>query len=381
MAWWSRRAPAAPPVPPSPAPATRNALFGITAGTEAMVLDGLRIGHLHFVVENRSPGTLVLRCAAMAREPLDPAWLTPRLPSFELDAGDRREVTVDIAVPATAPAGVRIAHLLVWSVANPDEDFLSGPEVALTVPAYRPPRAFHIPGWVWGVLVVVALLVGNAVVARGVVEGFQKVVPITRVGVPTLVGLTPGAAAQALGTHLVPGTVTTRCTAQAPRGTVVLQTPPAGTIVTPGTAIDVLVEDGWTLPDFRGNNALAAVETCQSQGFTAATTTRIDATRPEPFGTVIGQTPAPGTIVGSGNGIRLTVLGGVVLPNLVGGEHQAAVEALTTLGLRLRPRLVPAPGPVGPGMVPVVIAQDPPAGQQVQPGTTVNLDLQVQARP
>ena len=381
MSWWSRRSPASPPVAPSPPPATRSPLLGIAAGTEAIVLDGIRTGHLRFIVENRSPGTLALRCAIMAREPLDPAWLTPRLPAFELDAGDRREVTVDITVPATAAAGVRIAHLLVWSVATPAEDFLAGPEVAVTVPTYRPPRRFHIPGWVWVLLLALALVAGNAVAAMSVVRSFEQVPAITRVGVPALGGLTPAAAATALGVRLVPGTVTTHALAQAPRGTIVSQNPKTGTFVPPGSAVDILVEDGWTLPDFRGGPSTAAAEACAAQGFTATLVVRVDATRAEPFGTVLGQTPVPGTIVGSGASIRLTVLGGVVLPNLVGGDHGTAVETLTALGLRVRPRLAPAPGPVGPGMIPVVVAQDPPSGQQVLPGSTVTLDLQVQARP
>jgi serine/threonine-protein kinase len=234
---------------------------------------------------------------------------------------------------------------------------------------------------VWILLVVLAALAGNAVVAVGVVRGYQQVPPITRVGVPALVGLTPQAAAAALDFRLVPGTVTTRSTAQAPRGTVVLQTPSAGTIVTAGTAIDILVEDGWTLPDFQGGDATAAVEACAVQGFTATVTLRVDPSRSDAFGTVLGQTPVPGTIVSTGGAIRLVVLGGVVLPNLVGGDHGAAVEALSALGLRIRPRLAPAPGPMGPGMTPVVVAQEPPAGQQVQPGATVTLDLQVQPSP
>ncbi len=381
MLWLSRRISAPPPRAPAPPLSTHNLLLDITADTEAIILNGVRIGHLRFVVENRSSETLILRCAAMAREPLDPAWLTPRLPTFELDAGDRRAVVIDINVPATAPAGVRIAHLLVWSVTNPDEDFLAGPEVAVTVPTYRAPRRMHIPWWVWVLLAALALVAGNALGATAVVRDFQHIPSITRVGVPALVGLTSEAAANALGTRLIPGTFTTRCTAQAPRGTVVTQFPEIGTIVSPGTAVDILVEDGWALPDFRSREVTTAIASCAAHGFTTTIITRVDPHHAEPFGTVVSQAPLPSSIVGTGTIIQLTVLGGVVLPNLVGVDHGKAVQALTALGLRLRPRLMPALGRVSPGMTPIVMAQDPPAGQQVLPGASVTLDLQVQPRP
>ena len=93
-----------------------------------------------------------------------------------------------------------------------------------------------------------------------------------------------------------------------------------------------------------------------------------------PSGTVIGQTPKPGSKVGKGATVRVTLSGGpppVKVPRVSGQSAGAAGTVLGSLGLHYTTVAVPAPGKT-PG---TVIRQDPASGASLAPGSTVRLSV------
>ena len=93
-----------------------------------------------------------------------------------------------------------------------------------------------------------------------------------------------------------------------------------------------------------------------------------------PSGTVIGQTPKPGSKVGKGATVRVTLSGGpppVKVPRVSGQSAGAAGTVLGSLGLHYTTVAVPAPGKT-PG---IVIRQDPASGASLAPGSTVRLSV------
>ncbi len=91
-----------------------------------------------------------------------------------------------------------------------------------------------------------------------------------------------------------------------------------------------------------------------------------------PSGTAIGQNPAPGTRVGDGATVQVTLSRGpkpVPVPLLVGASASSAQSALNALKLRADVIQVPAPG-VSTG---TVTRQSPAAGKSLPPRSTVSL--------
>jgi eukaryotic-like serine/threonine-protein kinase len=95
---------------------------------------------------------------------------------------------------------------------------------------------------------------------------------------------------------------------------------------------------------------------------------------PRSRGTVIAQAPRPGTKVGDGSTVRVTLSGGpppVKVPQVAGRSTGAAATVLGSLGLHYSTAPVPAPGKT-PG---TVIKQDPASGSSLSPGSTVKLSV------
>jgi eukaryotic-like serine/threonine-protein kinase len=89
-------------------------------------------------------------------------------------------------------------------------------------------------------------------------------------------------------------------------------------------------------------------------------------------GTVVTQTPADGTQVKEGSTVQVALSKGpapIAVPRLSGQQSSAATAQLHRIGLNAKVRLVAAPG-TPPG---VVTGQDPAAGHQLHPHSTVTL--------
>src|SRR5437773_5012230 len=187
--------------------------------------------------------------------------------------------------------------------------------------------------------------------------------------VPNLVGQGQGGAAavlQAVG--LVVGTVQTVSNV-APTGSVVRQTPGAGALVVPGSAVALEISSGAVVvPKVEWQGHAAATAALEAAGLVVGVVTTVNSLRPA--GGVVNQGPAAGALVVPGTVVTLGISSGpVIVPNIVGMEQSAAVTALTTAGLVLGNVIMAASGTVAAG---VVLNQMPAAGESVARDSAVD---------
>jgi serine/threonine-protein kinase len=260
---------------------------------------------------------------------------------------------------------VRTAHLVVWSVANPDEDYVAGPEVAITVPP--PVRRFRLrlSRWVVVGLIGLVVVVASAAAAVAVQRSFATILP-TRVTVPDLTGTLRADLAKELGEYLVPGTITAQATGDRPFGTVITQLPAAGTLVPPGSTVAVTVEDGVRMPKVLGQSTSAAQAAVQALPLRLAQVVPLAEASEEPLGTVVRQDPPADAVVAAGALVTLTELAAVTVPDLSGATLSEATARLAGLGLVLDPPASAKPG----GRITV---QNPVSGTGVRAGTKVHV--------
>ena len=158
-----------------------------------------------------------------------------------------------------------------------------------------------------------------------------------------------------------------------PAGTVVDQAPQTGANLEPGSQVMAVVSGGQqkvTVPKLIGSTATAAEQLLTSQGLTATKKT-VASTHPK--GIVVAQDPAEGSKVVKGSSVGLAVSNGqgqVKVPSLQGKSTSDAVTAITNAGLIPIVIQVPSQQPQG-----TVIAQDPPASQQVTAGSKVRVNV------
>jgi serine/threonine-protein kinase len=150
-----------------------------------------------------------------------------------------------------------------------------------------------------------------------------------------------------------------------PAGTVVGTDPQAGTSVKPGMKITLKVSKGRapiTVPSLIDQPLDQAQAALTGQGLKVAVKQQDS---PKPANTVLSQDPADGTGVEPGATVTLTVSKGppaVGVPDLNGKDAEEAKQILAQSGLQAQV--------IGGGKVRI---QNPPAGQQVPPGTTIVL--------
>jgi hypothetical protein len=128
--------------------------------------------------------------------------------------------------------------------------------------------------------------------------------------VPDAVGLTQAAAESAITTAgLTVGTVTLQSSATVPAGNVISQNPLAGVLVSPGTAVNLVVSTGpatVTVPNVVGMAQAAAESSITTAGLTVGTVT-LQSSATVPAGNVISQNPLAGANVSPGTAVDLVV--------------------------------------------------------------------------
>jgi beta-lactam-binding protein with PASTA domain len=200
--------------------------------------------------------------------------------------------------------------------------------------------------------------------------------------VPDLAGLTLDEARGLLErTRLRPGNVTS-VPGEAPAGTVVGQTPAAGTSLDPGSGVDIQVSTGpqqVVVPGLFGRTVAEAVAALAGLPLRIE---RVDSVATiAGNGTVVRQYPPAGSQVPPGTGITLGVATSpgepLFVPDLRGDSLGRARARLDSLGLVLA---LGAGGraKVAPGTI--IAAQRPPAGASVSRGSVVEVDLAPPAR-
>ncbi len=198
-----------------------------------------------------------------------------------------------------------------------------------------------------------------------------------QVAVPNVTGQTQSAAAAAItDAGLTVGTVTQQCSDTVPAGSVISQDPVAGTQITSGSAVDLVVSNGpcqsvVSVPDVMGQTESAATAAITGAGLTVGSiTTQCSDTAPA--GSVISQVPAAGTQVQPGATVDLVISTGAcnaIVPDVVGLSLEAAQAALSVYSFTVNTTdacsdTVPAGN---------VISQNPVAGTLVSSGISVNL--------
>ncbi|UCD00086.1 MAG: PASTA domain-containing protein [Phycisphaerales bacterium] len=154
-------------------------------------------------------------------------------------------------------------------------------------------------------------------------------------------------------------------------GTVVRQSPAAGTSVSPDSAVDLFVasKEMVDVPDVRGHNRWEAEETIKAARLSVGEVSEQPANLDEDI--VVGQDPAAGATVGVGAAVHLWVMAGTIttVPDLQGCSREQAQKILTAARLRLA-EVLTRRSALKQG---TIVAQSPAAGATVPIGTPVVL--------
>lgn len=202
-----------------------------------------------------------------------------------------------------------------------------------------------------------------------------------RISVPGVVGLTADEAADILtDARLQPETRPVESTE--PEGTVVSQVPRAGTEVGPDSVVRLeiaippaqptITEPTITVPDLAGARSSEARSRLRELGLRV---TQKPIESPRPKGTVIRQSPAPGTELREGQTVTLTVSTGpakVTVPDVVGLDEQAAREELESAGFDVTAVDEPTDNVDEDG---VVLDQAPAGGSSRSKGSVVTITV------
>jgi serine/threonine-protein kinase len=153
---------------------------------------------------------------------------------------------------------------------------------------------------------------------------------------------------------------------------VLKQSPPAGSLLAKGRTVTLSVANSQvTLPNVVGQNAIQAATALQQLGLQVNPVNQpTDASTAVP-GTVLAMNPAAATVVNRGSTVTLTVAQQpqVSVPAVQGQDQVAASNAIQQAGLQ--PQIVPQSNPgVAAGKV---ITTNPPGGTMVAKGSTVQL--------
>jgi eukaryotic-like serine/threonine-protein kinase len=155
--------------------------------------------------------------------------------------------------------------------------------------------------------------------------------------------------------------------------TVIGQDPAPGERVARGSRVRLNVSRGPAqvpVPPVVGKPFEQASSELQGRNFAVA---RRDVDSNEPAGTVLAQDPAANTLADKGSTVTLTVSKGPTtraVPNVEGQERDPAVAALEEAGFEVN---VTEQEVDDENLENLVLAQDPPAGAQAKPGSTVTI--------
>ncbi|MFP5333854.1 MAG: PASTA domain-containing protein, partial [Actinomycetes bacterium] len=236
-------------------------------------------------------------------------------------------------------------------------------------PEDEPSRRGRVAGYVGLLLAVLAVFALAAFLASRLLGGEPAV---EQVQVPSLIGMTATEAKaelDGLGLEYAEGEPVED--ADREPGTVVDQSPVAGTPLDPGGTVTVVltVEPGEvSVPDLRGMTQQEARAELQELGLEPGVVTTEDDAEVD-AGRVVRTEPESGASVPPGTQVDLVLSSGEVeLPNLVGQPFQEARATLIDLGLEV----VIERTPTDEQEVDHVVSQDPGPGT-VEQGSTVTL--------
>lgn len=227
-------------------------------------------------------------------------------------------------------------------------------------PARRPPRI-----WPW-LLALLLLVLGGLLAYFLLTRGPDKTT------MPRVVGLTESAArVRVAESNLEAQTIRRR--SERPAGIVFAQAPGSGVQLNEGETVKLLVSSGLVevpVPSVRDLREEEAVAKLKAAGFKTEVR-RVFAGAPK--GVVVEQEPRGSERAPKGSTVVLIVSKGRNLkpvPDVVGLQEGEAVSKLRASGFEPRIFDVPSPEPQG-----VVVAQQPPGGEQAPPDSRVRVNV------
>jgi beta-lactam-binding protein with PASTA domain len=223
----------------------------------------------------------------------------------------------------------------------------------------------------------------NTSVKWGAAVGVWLAVPVPVALVPSLTGVVQTEALSLISNaKLTPGAISQRESSQM-AGTVLDQRPAAGMQVQPGTAVDFTLAipvRKAVVPDLVGQRQTGA------EALLGRNTLRIGGVisraSKEPAGVIVDQRPAGGRQVDPGSTVDIWIAAPlppetVKVPDLRGSSQNEATASIQNLKLRIGPFAErESSEPRG-----TVVAQDPPAGTEVDAGSLVSVWLAVPIPP
>ena len=160
-------------------------------------------------------------------------------------------------------------------------------------------------------------------------------------------------------------------------GLVISQSPRGGSDAPEGSEVRLTVSSGRdlvTVPDVLNQSQSSAESEITSAGLSVGAVTSQGDDRVAP-GTVLSQSPSPGTEIPEGDAVSLVVAIAqpeVEVPGVVGSDGDSARASIQGAGLTPVSEGASSDQPIG-----VVIDQDPPGGTLVQQGSTVRFTVSV----
>ena len=200
--------------------------------------------------------------------------------------------------------------------------------------------------------------------------------------VPLLAGLTRAAAADALvAAGLALGHVSGAYSLTVPAGQIVSQAVAPGTMVLPGTAVDVAESlGGIAVPDVTGRPQAAAAASLTAAGLVLGSVTEAYSATVA-AGSVVSQQPTAGTAVLPGTVVDVVVSRGAAplyMPDLAGQSRTQAAAAVAAAGLTVGSVMEAHSATVAAGSV---VSQSPAAGTEVPPGLAVSFVVSLGPAP
>lgn len=196
--------------------------------------------------------------------------------------------------------------------------------------------------------------------------------------VPNLVGLQEPVAREIIElAELVVGDIGTAASETVPAGEVISQDPTAGSLVSSGSAVDLVVSFGLprvSVPDVSGLSRPAAQTALESASLIIGQVSGVESAT-IPVDEVLDQSPGAGELVAPGTAIDLSIsVGpiGIVVPDVTGELQAIAEGSITTASLVVGEVARVNSATVSEGSI---ISQTPEAGSLAAPGWAVDLDV------
>jgi eukaryotic-like serine/threonine-protein kinase len=158
------------------------------------------------------------------------------------------------------------------------------------------------------------------------------------ISVPQVSGMTQSAAKAALRkAGLTPGPVSDQASSTVAAGIVIGTSPAAGTSWPQSKPVSLLVSSGQPLPDFTGQQFQAAQAEAQAGGYSLTQVAAVGSDAAQ--GTIVGQSPQPGTPVTPGEVVTVQVSSGpaeVPIPDVQGLDVNTATQELQQAGFQVQ---------------------------------------------